>query len=229
MSSNRELGVPHGSRAVPDRRPVHARNAGTPTRPDDGPRADPGLQRARLRGQDVDLRAAGPPTVVQCRSPADATPDGHRRLMARYPASESTGVAQMRALRDDTGENAPATSTTSNAIHAAGPHWSLYGVTRSDHAAPPVPADTSTTVMDNAEYPCPRECFTIATRRRRNRIRSEFGRPAQRLLRTTTRRGNSASTCTNAATQPLTATDVHPRSPGHSPPRYAPMVNRVRC
>lgn len=122
MSSNRDSALPTGagwtligSRCVP----ACARTAGTPTRPDDGPRADPGLPRARLRGRDVNLRAAAHPPWF------GTTHRRPRRRTATYangPISRIRvdGVANTPALCDDTGENAPAHNhDTAYAMRAA--------------------------------------------------------------------------------------------------------------
>lgn len=168
--------------------------------------------------------------MVRCHSPAAPTPDGHRRWTSRDSASEST--ASRRCVRTATTpvRTRPPQAGHRTAIHAARSQRSLHGGMRSDHAAPPVPADASTTVMDNAEYPCPRECFTIATRTRRNGIRSEIGSLVQRLPRTTTPAATAqlpAQTLRRSHWPPRMCTREAPGTP--LPNRQASVVNRVRC
>ena len=103
MSSNRDSGLPTGAGwiLIGNRcGPACARSAGPHTR-SDGPRGDPGLPRAQLRGRDVNLRAAAHPPRVGA---AHRRPRRRTATDAHGPISciRVGGVAQTPALCDDT-------------------------------------------------------------------------------------------------------------------------------
>lgn len=103
MSSNRDLGLPTGAGwiLIGNRcGPACARSAGPHTR-SDGPRADPGLPRAQLRGRDVNLRAAAHPPrfgTTHRRPRRRTATDAHGPISCIRVG----GVAQTPALCDDT-------------------------------------------------------------------------------------------------------------------------------
>ena len=103
MSSTRDLGLPTGAGwiLIGNRcGPACARSAGPHTR-SDGPRADPGLPRAQLRGRDVNLRAAAHPPRF---GTTHRRPRRRTATAAHGPISciRVGGVAQTPALCDDT-------------------------------------------------------------------------------------------------------------------------------
>ncbi len=115
MSSNRDLGLPTGAGwiLIGNRcGPACARSTGPHTR-SGGPRADPGLPRAQLRGRDVNLRAAAHPPRRRCRSPAAPTPDGHRRSWPDIAHPSRRRRPDACALRRHPVRTRPRTSTTS--------------------------------------------------------------------------------------------------------------------
>ncbi|SUE02466.1 Uncharacterised protein [Prescottella equi] len=113
MSSNRDSGLSTGAGwiLIGNRcGPACARSAGPHTR-SDGPRGDPGLPRAQLRGRDVNLRAAAHPPRVGA---AHRRPRRPPTLMARYRARPSRRRRpDACALRRHPAKTRPRTSTTS--------------------------------------------------------------------------------------------------------------------
>lgn len=115
MSSNPDSGLPAGAGwiLIGSRCDTAcARSAGPHTR-SDGPRADPGLPCAQLRGRDVNLRAAPHP---RGSVPLTGGPDAGRppTLMARYRAHPSRRRRpDACALRRHPARTRPRTSTTS--------------------------------------------------------------------------------------------------------------------
>ena len=116
MSSNRDSGLPTGAGwiLIGNRcGPACARSAGPHTR-SDGPRGDPGLPRAQLRGRDVNLGAAAHPPGVGA---AQGRPRRRTATDAHGPISRAPESAASRpdacALRRHPARTRPRTSTTS--------------------------------------------------------------------------------------------------------------------